>query len=310
MKKKYSPIALIVYNRPDTLKKTIKSLEKNKEIKKAEIYIFSDGPKKEILDKKRVNKVRSVINNIKNLNIKKKFFYNQNRGLKKNILGAINYVFKKNSKIIVVEDDLVFSTQFYLYMNNALNFIENKKNIWHVSAWNYPINVPKSSKNLTFLWKNMNCWGWGTHKKYWKKIILSSDFFIKNFSKKRIKDFDLDGELNNWGQILKNKKNIIQSWAIFWNASIFWQKGLCLNPVISFSKNIGFSNKSTNTKEIIPQPLKLNYSSNLVFPKKAVISPYYTNKVKKHLNTVRKIKKFKSIQKSIYRLFSKNNKST
>ena len=66
MKKKYAPIALIVYNRPDTLKKTIKSLEKNKEIKKAEIYIFSDGPKKEILDKRRVNKVRSVINNIKN----------------------------------------------------------------------------------------------------------------------------------------------------------------------------------------------------------------------------------------------------
>ena len=33
----------------------------------------------------------------------------------------------ENSKIIVIEDDLVFSTQFYLYMNNALDFIEKKK---------------------------------------------------------------------------------------------------------------------------------------------------------------------------------------
>ena len=127
MKKKYAPIALIAYNRADTLKKTIQSLEKNKDIKNAEIYIFSDGPQENLLDKKRVNKVRSLINNIKNLNIKRKFFYKKNHGLKKNILGGINYVLKKNSKVIVIEDDLIFSPYFYLYMNNALDFIEKKR---------------------------------------------------------------------------------------------------------------------------------------------------------------------------------------
>ncbi len=304
MKKKYAPIALIAYNRADTLKKTIQSLEKNKDIKNAEIYIFSDGPQENLLDKKRVNKVRSLINNIKNLNIKRKFFYKKNHGLKKNILGGINYVLKKNSKVIVIEDDLIFSPYFYLYMNNALDFIEKKKNIWHVSAWNYPINIPQSNKKLTFLWNNMNCWGWGTHRKYWKKLILNSDFFIKKFSNKKIKDFDMNGELNNWSQIIKNKKNIIKSWAIFWNASIFWQKGLCLNPAISFSKNIGFSKKSTNTKEKVPQPLKLNYCSDLTFPDKEIISTYYVKKIKTHLNNARKIQKFKSIKKRIYELFN------
>ena len=41
MKRKYAPIALFVYNRPDTLKKTLSSLVKNKLIKNADIYIFS-----------------------------------------------------------------------------------------------------------------------------------------------------------------------------------------------------------------------------------------------------------------------------
>ena len=57
----------------------------------------------------------------------------------KNIIGAVNYVLKNNSKIIVVEDDLILSKSFLVYMNHALEFIKNKKNIWHVSGWNYPI---------------------------------------------------------------------------------------------------------------------------------------------------------------------------
>ena len=74
MRRKYAPIALIVYNRPDTLKKTLSSLVKNKLIKNADIYIFSDGPKKKE-DNQKIKKVRETINNIKNLRIKKKFYF-------------------------------------------------------------------------------------------------------------------------------------------------------------------------------------------------------------------------------------------
>ena len=302
MKRKYAPIALFVYNRPDTLKKMLSSLVKNKLIKNADIYIFSDGPKKKE-DSQKIKKVREIINNIKKLRIKKKFYFKKNRGLKKNILGGVSYVLKKNSKIIVIEDDLLLSPYFYQYMNNALDFIEKKKNIWHVSAWNYPLKVTRSSKNSTFLWNNMNCWGWGTHKKYWRKIILNSDFFIKKFSKKNINRFDMNGYLNNWNQIKKNNKNIISSWAIFWNASIFLKKGLCLNPVVSFSKNIGFSEDSTNTRESIPQTSHLNQSKNIIFPEVEKINPFYVTKIKAHLNLNKKIKKYSILKKRIYEIF-------
>lgn len=303
MRRKYAPIALIVYNRPDTLKKTLSSLVKNKLIKNADIYIFSDGPKKKE-DNQKIRKVRETINNIKNLRIKKKFYFKKNRGLKKNILEGVNYVLKKNSKIIVIEDDLELSPYFYQYMNNALDFIEKKKNIWHVSAWNYPLKVPNLSRNSTFLWNNMNCWGWGTHKKYWRKIIVNADFFIKKFSKKKINHFDMNGYLNNWNQIIKNKKNIINTWAIFWNASIFLKKGLCLNPVVSFSKNIGFSESSTNTKENIPQTHNLNKSKNITFPQKEKIDFFYIAKIRSHLNLSKKIKKYSIFKKKFYAAFN------
>jgi hypothetical protein len=40
-------------------------------------------------------------------------------------------------------------------------------------------------------------------------------------------------------QILQNKSNEINSWAIFWYATIFLNKGLCLNPSKTFVLNIG-----------------------------------------------------------------------
>ena len=69
---KLAPIALFVYNRPETLSKTLESLQKNVSIEKTDIYIFSDGPTKNKTDKQKVNKVRKIIKNIKNLRIKKK----------------------------------------------------------------------------------------------------------------------------------------------------------------------------------------------------------------------------------------------
>ena len=221
-----APVALFVYNRPETLSKTLESLKNNKLIKKTDIYIFSDGPTSNKRDKKKVYKVRKIIKDVKNLKIKKTIFYKTNRGLKKNIIEGINYVFKNHSKIIVLEDDLLVSPYFIKYMNRSLNFIKYKKKIWHVSAWNYPIKTNFKNLNDTFLWHNMNCWGWGTHKNDWNKLILDSNFFIKSFSNKQINFFNLDGNLNNWSQLTRNHQKKLNTWAIFWNATIFWNKGI------------------------------------------------------------------------------------
>ena len=62
---KLAPIALFVYNRPETLNLTLESLKKNASIKKTEVYIFSDGPKNSKEDKRKVLKVREHINTVR-----------------------------------------------------------------------------------------------------------------------------------------------------------------------------------------------------------------------------------------------------
>ena len=52
-----APIVLFVYNRPNLVDKVVKNLKKNTLSKSSELYIFSDGPKKNKNDILKIKKV-------------------------------------------------------------------------------------------------------------------------------------------------------------------------------------------------------------------------------------------------------------
>ena len=149
----------------------------------------------------------------------------------------------------------------------------------------------------------MNCWGWGTHRIHWKKLILDSNFFIKSFTKEQINNFDFDGNLNNWSQLIRNHQKKINTWAIFWNATIFWNKGLCLNPVKSYVRNIGFGENSTNTLKYIAQSKDLNFNAKIYFPKKQDSNHLYIKKIKNHMFLRKKIKLISLLMNKISNIF-------
>lgn len=260
---KYSPIALFVYNRPRHLRKTLNSLKKNPETRMSTIYIFSDAFKnKDLLNKKKVNEVREIIKKINFFRKKVIIERKKNIGLKKNILTGISSVLKKHSKIIILEDDLIVSKFFLKYMNESLKKFENFKRIWHISAWNYDIRNINSKKDAFFI-GNMNCWGWGTWKDRWLKLNTNSKYFIKKFTNKDKYKFNLEGSFENFSQIIRNHNKTLSTWAIFWNATIFLNNGLCLNPVKSFTVNIGQDSSGTNT--VNPQLLNKRLNNNKKF---------------------------------------------
>lgn len=263
---KYAPVVLIVYNRPKHLLKTLNSLKKNPECKYTDLFIFSDGFKNDNdQDQKKVLKVRKLIRKVNFFRKKKIIEKKENLGLKKIIIDSINYVMNKKSKVIVLEDDIIVSKFFLNFMNTALNKYRPIKKIWHISAWNYSISV-KSSDSDAFFIKNMNCWGWGTWKNRWKKIKINPKFFEKKFTKKDKYLFNLNNSFENFSQITRNAEKKISTWAIFWNATIFLNNGLCLNPVKSFTINIGQDASGTNT--VNPQLLnnRLNNKKKFKLP--------------------------------------------
>jgi hypothetical protein len=267
--KELAPVIIFCYQRFHSIKLLIKSLQKNPESKKTFLYIFSDGfnRKNKSNERKNVLKVRKYISTLKGFKKIKIIRRNKNIGLSNNIIAGVDYIFKKYDCAIFLEDDLVVSNNFLRFMNFSLNFYFFKKKVWHISGWNYNIKT-KNEKYDAFLWRTMNCWGWATWKDRWKFFNKDPKLILKTWNKSDIKKFNLDDYFDFFSQILRNYKNQINTWAIFWYAAIFNQKGLCLNPRISLVKNNGFDRFSTHYffKDNNNLDLKFSNKKNFILP--------------------------------------------
>jgi hypothetical protein len=260
-----APVVLFVYNRLDHTKKTIKALQNNTLAKKTDLFIFSDNAKNEMAEKdvKQVREFIQSIDGFKTIHIIKR---TENFGLAKSIISGVTEVINKYEKVIVLEDDLVSSHKFLEFMNAALEYYKNEKKVWHISGWNYTLD--KFIENDVFLWRAMNCWGWATWKDRWIKYERNIDKTISDFSKEDIINFSFNNYRDFWKQILDNKSKKINTWAIFWYATIFKNGGLCLNPSISYIKNIGQDGTGTNSIAIGNINNLLNTKINIKFETK------------------------------------------
>ena len=256
-----SPIILFVYNRFWHTYKTIEALKKNKLANQSILFIYSDGAKSE-KDNLEVQKVRNYIKSIKGFKLVKIVEREKNYGLANNIINGVTEIINKHNKIIVMEDDIVTSPSYLSFMNQALNFYEREPKVWHISGWNYPFEKKESED--VFFWRLMNCWGWATWKDRWEFYERNPDKLIKEFTKNDIKEFNIYNAENFWGQVVDNSKGKINTWAIFWYATIFKNNGLCLNPVNSMVNNIGHDSTGTNSssKNIFESKLSINYNIN------------------------------------------------
>lgn len=258
-----APVVLFVYNRLEHTKKTIQALQKNTLANRSELFIFSDAAKNEG-SIEAVNEVREYIKSVtgfKNIEIRQA---KENKGLANSIISGVTDIINQYGKIIVLEDDLVTSPYFLKFMNDGLDFYETKNQVWHISGWNYPIET--NDLNDSFLWRAMNCWGWATWADRWQYFEKNTDKLISELNPQEIERFNIDNAENFWGQVLANKSNKINSWAIYWFATIFKKDGLCLNPSKSFVDNIGLDGSGVHCGSTnIYERINVNHQPEIIF---------------------------------------------
>lgn len=273
-----APIVLFVYNRPEHTKKTINALKRNKLAEESELFIFSDGVKNKE-DKQKVKEVRGIINNIngfKNVEILESKI---NKGLADSVIDGVTKIINEYEKVIVLEDDLITSKNFLRYMNRALDFYENNKDIWSISGYSLPINIPESYDYDIYLAYRASSWGWATWEDRWGKIdwkIKDFDNFINDKSKQRL--FNRGG--SDMTRMLKNQINgEIDSWAIRWCYNQFIEESYTIYPVKSKVKNIGMDGSGvhcgvSNKHEVGLDSGndKVEFSNNLELNKKILYS--------------------------------------
>jgi hypothetical protein len=244
-----SPIAFFVYNRPFHTKKSIESLVRNNLAGNSDLFIFSDAAKDDSVleDVKEVRKFIKTISGFKNIEIIER---EKNLGLANSIINGVTSVIEKYGKVIVIEDDLICSTNFLRFINEALEFYEDKKKIFSVTGYNYPerlMKIPRNYNYDVYFCPRCSSWGWGTWKDRWEKAdwkLKNIDEFLKN--KKLRKEYSYSGE-DKIDMLIAQIQGKIDSWATRWEYTQFINNGYTVYPVKSFINNIGFDGTGINS---------------------------------------------------------------
>ena len=298
----YAPVVFFAFNRPNHTFKSLQSLSLNNEAGDTDIYVFIDGHRKnsEIHLIDSVEKiVKSFMSCFKSIKISRS---SENLSCGTNIRKGVTSVLNIHESAIVLEDDIYVSKYFLSYMNKALEIYKQNSNIWHINGFNYPINI--SGEFDCFFSRLMQCWGWATWSDRWNKFIddpFSSDpyFLMQEFNIDMIRSFDLDSRKKTfWSQIEDNANGKLNNtWAIFWYSFIFRNKGLCLTPYLSLTRNIGHDGSGIHCGDNREMSLTPISSKKILrFP-----SDYIENK-----QSLRALKKYLDKNSNlIYRIFKK-----
>lgn len=234
---------MFVYNRPDHTRQTVEALKQNALSGESDLIIFSDAAK---LDGQAslVSEVRQYIRQIEGFRSISIVEQKINFGLARSIIEGVTAIVNQYGRIIVLEDDIITSPHFLNFMNDALEFYKDVETVMHISGYVYPIN--RTGLSDTFLLRPASCWGWATWDRSWRLFLKDVDYYLNTFSKKMIYDFNLNNAYPYFDQIRQNRSGRLNTWAVFWYASVYLNNGLSLHPRNSYTRNIGFEGSGTN----------------------------------------------------------------
>ena len=261
-----TPILLIIFKRKET---ALKVLETIRRVQPKKLYIAADGARNEEEKTKCIDTRESILKAVDWECSIKTLFQDKNLGCCDGVSAAITWFFENEEQGIILEDDIIAENSFFYFCEKLLNYYKDNEQIMHITG-DSPLDRKVGEASYYFA-TVQHCWGWASWRRAWKyydstmKTISYRD--TKKTLKKRYKDFNIRDYWQNWFYRTQD----INTWDYQWTYCIISKDGICINPSLNLTSNIGFGEDSTHTSN--PDDENANrktYSidiENLIHPK-------------------------------------------
>ena len=271
-------IVVVAYNRAKSLKRILYSISKGNYSNLNNIELIIS------IDRGNNDDVLNVANEfIWEYGTKTVIYQESNLGLRAHILkcGALT---KKYGSIILLEDDLYVSPEFYKYACQALEFSVNKEYIGGISLYNHKINVlvnepftPNEDGYDNWYFQLASSWGQAWSETQWDMFI---EWYEDNKNRK-LNSNNFPEYISNWPET---------SWLKYYTKYLVENDRYFLYPKVSFSTN--FSDKGThvgtdNTDFQVPLQMDTlrKYKFSKLSESNSLYDVYFENKMlAKHLD--------------------------
>lgn len=189
------PVFIFTYVRLEHLKKTITSLRNNFLAEQTDLFIASDYQRSDA-EADKVAAVRSYLSSIDGFRSVTLFERENNFGAVKNCFTALDAIFGKHDRVILMEDDIVTAPGFLKFMNQAFEKYGSNEKVFSISGYCPPIRIPSAYRYDAFFLGRMSAWGCGITKDRYESVreITRDEFDEFAANKKLSKEFVKNGE--------------------------------------------------------------------------------------------------------------------
>lgn len=242
-----TPILFMIFNRADTTAQVFNEIRK---IKPKKLFIAADGPREGVEDDiRKCRQTREIASQIDwNCEVKT-LFRDNNRGCGLAPAENITWFFEHVDRGVILEDDCLPHSSFFLYCEEMLKFYENDIRVAQITGDNFQ-HGKKRGKGSYFFSKYTHICGWATWRSRWKYY----DFYLnkaQEYRKAKLieKKCTNQKEVQFWYRKLDmlsdgRRKDI---WDYQWMFACWNRNGLSAVPNVNLISNIGFHSEATHT---------------------------------------------------------------
>lgn len=245
-----TPVAFIIFNRPDKTKKVFEQIARAKPKK---LFVIADGPREDFpADTQKCIATRAILDQVNWRCEVIKNYSDENLGCGKRPATGISWVFENVNKAIILEDDCIPDHTFFPFCEELLVRYAEDERIMQISGNNFQFGRKRTSYSYFFSYHNICAGGWATWARAWKHFDLANNLWpsLKNTS------FPLNivGEptaSNFWKKKFNEAYSAagnVDFWDYQWTFACWSQNGLSVLPNETLLSNIGFDKDATHTK--------------------------------------------------------------
>jgi hypothetical protein len=233
------PCLVIAYSRPQGV---IYLLDILKDSAVPRVYVSIDGPRNadDELNRFRILAIIEKYRTDYKMNIEV-VTHEINLGVGGGVISAIDWFFSRESKGIVLEDDLKISKSFFRYAEVSLSIYELDPDVWMVSGTQL---FPNNLKSNECSWTNYPMiWGWAGWSRKWELMRASL------LQHKQLRFRHLLNPRYLFWRVGSNRalSGKVDTWDIPLAFEFYFQNKLCLLPPENLVSNTGNDSVAAHT---------------------------------------------------------------
>jgi hypothetical protein len=249
---------LIVFNRPDTTRRTVEAILRAAPSK---LFVIADGPRPgHPDDPARVAQTRAVIDSVAWDCPVERLYRADNVGLEPNVELGLDWVFGQVDRALVFEDDCVADPSFFPFAEELLERYRDDRRVWHVAGNTLGVTPSHFGTDSYRFSTWASVWGWATwadrwqaHRELFPRDHADGSWLDATHAPVRTKPpTPQPGALvtksaqRHFAEAATSADGHAHGWDKHWWLTIMSEGGLSVTPAVNMVENIGLGSESTH----------------------------------------------------------------